>query len=334
EVRETVFADSLDSDKAWNKITNQIKLENKQKYLFIKILVAASILLGLLITLFLPHKDLSNQETYTSIPAGTSKAMLYVSVGEYSNFGKNEISSYQTEEAVLLETDSLDLFSASQKKDEKNIYHTLVVPKGGEYKLILPDSTKIWLNSDTRLIYSAQLTDEKREVFLEGEIYLEVSRDDKRPFFVHTHQGSIEVLGTSFNVSAYAQQENTITTLVKGSVEVSTKTEKVVLKPGQQAVSLHNASPIVVREVDVNYYTSWVKGIFEFENMALKEITDYLSRWYNIDFEFTDNASPNRRFTGGIKKYLPLEEFLAVIEQTTNVRFKILPDKVEVSNQN
>ena len=137
-------------------------------------------------------------------------------------------------------------------------YNTIIIPRGGEYQLILSDGSRVWLNSDTRLRYPVSFIGEKREVYLEGEAYFEVSHSDK-PFEVHGGGQCVRVLGTSFNVMAYGDESKVQTTLVSGSVRVvldqSDKT--VLLTPGHQAEMDKNSGKITMREVNVENYIGW-----------------------------------------------------------------------------
>ena len=157
---------------------------------------------------------------------------------------------------------------------------------------------------------------------MEGEVYLEVKRDEERPFIVYAGETEIRVLGTSFNVKAYAEEGEVVTTLLSGKVSVGVGERSTKLDPGKQAIWNRKEDRISVREVDASRYISWTKGVFEFEDLSLAEITLQLSRWYDIQFVFEDEDCAERRFTGGVKRYAPLVNFLEIMEQTTNVKFE------------
>ena len=139
-------------------------------------------------------------------------------------------------------------------------------------------------------------------------------------------------MGTEFNLCAYPE-ERVVTTLAKGKVEVADGTCKVCLQPGEQAIYNKSVNNIEVRKVDVTLYSSWLKGVFEFENMSLREIGKQLSRWYGVIFEFDDVGTGDRRFTGGIKKYIPLYQSLDILEKTTNVMFRIKDNVIQVQSK-
>lgn len=204
------------------------------------------------------------------------------------------------------------------------------VPNGGEYKLRLEDGTVVWLNSETSIEYPAKFRDGERRVNLSGEAYFEVRHDGERPFVVTTGQASVTVLGTSFNVSAYAADKSTTTTLLSGKVEVCNDDRCVELSPGKQALVSEGVSAIPVEDVDAKLYMAWTTGMFEFENMRLEDICTRLSRWYGVSFRF-DGDTADERFTGAIWKYKPLGELLEGIELVTDVSFSYNGDKVIAS---
>jgi ferric-dicitrate binding protein FerR (iron transport regulator) len=195
----------------------------------------------------------------------------------------------------------------------------------------LADGTKVWLNSDTRLRFPLPFAGHAREVYLEGEAYFEVQRDEDRPFTVRTNLGTVRVLGTTFNISSYPDNHDIVTTLVTGSVEVTVAEGFIRLVPGMQASWKEGHEQFDVHEVDASCYTSWIKGIFEFEDTSLRDILNYLARWYNVSFEFAGKEVADLRFTGGAKKYRPLEEFLRVIERSCEVKFSMKESVIHVS---
>lgn len=206
------------------------------------------------------------------------------------------------------------------------------VPQGGEYRLELADGTVVWLNSESKFSYPSSFRADGREVQLSGEAYFEVAHDDRAPFTVATPDDvRVAVLGTSFNLSAYPAESRTVATLVSGRVEVSTPAMKVELSPGMQAVA-GGDDRIAVSEVDARMYTSWKDGVFEFENMTMKDISLRLERWYGVRFTFADGAQ-DERFTGGIIKSAPLQESLADFERTTDLVFRRRGDEIKVGKK-
>ena len=202
-------------------------------------------------------------------------------------------------------------------------WHTLRIPKGGEYKIVLDDGTEIWLNSVSELKYPAHFVGNERRVQLTGEAYFQVARNEAAPFIVETRDMDVKVLGTSFNVSVYEDEESCHATLVEGRVEVNDKVngEKVVLTPGKQA--LLRGGEMTVREVNTKLYTLWRLDRFTFASEDMEGVIRKLSRWYNVDFFFANSSMKQKRFTGSLPKYADISQVLKMIEMTTDIKFEI-----------
>ena len=219
------------------------------------------------------------------------------------------------------------VYTALELSDTLLQYNELKVPRGGEYKLVLSDGTRVWINSETRLTYPVFFGD-KREVCLEGEAYFEVTHDRQRPFIVHSGEMNITVLGTEFNVNSYDHQK-IHTVLVKGRVQVGTGDgNQVILKPGELAAL--ETGRIAVSAVNVRKYTAWRYGEFYFEDAPLSEIMDELARWYGIQIVYQNPALKQRQFSGVLKRSESVTEILKKIEQTTSVHFGIRQQIVSV----
>ena len=202
-------------------------------------------------------------------------------------------------------------------------WHTLRIPKGGEYKIVLDDGTEIWLNSASELKYPAHFVGNERRVQLTGEAYFQVARNEAAPFIVETRDMDVKVLGTSFNVSVYEDEESCHATLVEGRVEVNDKVngEKVVLTPGKQA--LLRGGEMTVRVVITKLYTLWRLDRFTFASEDMEGVIRKLSRWYNVDFFFANSSMKQKRFTGSLPKYADISQVLKMIEMTTDIKFEI-----------
>jgi len=199
--------------------------------------------------------------------------------------------------------------------------NTLIVPVGGIYAVSLSDGTKVWLNSKSTLKYPVEFSGKTRNVTLEGEAYFEVSKNAQSPFTVKTKSGDVTVLGTHFNVSAYAEDQNFETTLAEGKVKVSEENQSVILNPGQQARSKNSGLRVV--DVDAAVYTAWKDGKFYFENENLKNILNKMARWYNFEVKFQQKELEQIKFTGIVLKDEPIDRFLDIISKTSNIKYKI-----------
>lgn len=211
-------------------------------------------------------------------------------------------------------------------------FHTLSVPRAGEYIMVLSDGSRVWLNSETELRFPVTFDADKREVFLTGEAYFEVVKDARRPFIVSTPQTKTTVLGTSFNVMAYVGENRTEITLVNGAVAVTAGDRNCRIVPGQQVAVDNESLEMVNRTVNVSTFTSWKDGIFEFDDMSLSDLSVKLSRWYDVDFFFVNREAAMKRFTGAIKRNRNLQFMLDFIRKTSGVRFEMKGKTVTVYN--
>ena len=173
------------------------------------------------------------------------------------------------------------------------------------------------------LVFPSHFDGETRQVELTGEAYFEVKKDS-RQFIVQTEKTQIKVLGTSFNVNAYQNEESENTTLVEGSVQIVTiGNEKThILTPGSNFNINKSSDEISIREVDTSIYTAWINGEFIFRNQPLNTIFNQLSRWYDFDIEYENPSIQSMRFTGSAMKAYPLDYFLNQIKTVTNIKYR------------
>lgn len=241
--------------------------------------------------------------------------------------GKREVTSNAT-------SDGNELVYSKNDSPENRVtveYHTVMVPKGGEYHVVLADGTKVWFNEETELKYPVVFVGEKREVYLKsGEVYLEVARDEKCPFIVHTGNGDIRVLGTQFNVK-YLTDQKVATTLVKGGVQVKKGNVEVILQPNQQAVVGEVVSKIPVMDVeDVEEIICWKDNMFFFRDVELEQIMDKLAEWYGFTVFYETPETKSEKFFVRIDKYAEVNGILEVMSEVSNVKFKISGKTVSV----
>lgn len=203
--------------------------------------------------------------------------------------------------------------------DGKAAYNIVKTEAGGNFKLILPDHSTVWLNSNTTIRYSTDFS-KTRKIILSGEAFFEVTKNEL-PFSVEANRNIVKVLGTRFNVSAYSGRSME-TTLVRGSVEVSSPTSKQLLKPNQQARISQGDGSINVKEVNTEIYTSWIDGIFEFRSIPLDQIMEQLAQWYDIDVMYETPQLKGVLFTGSLYKGNSLGYTLQIIEDISDVQFR------------
>jgi ferric-dicitrate binding protein FerR (iron transport regulator) len=221
---------------------------------------------------------------------------------------------------------------ADAKKMAENVepeYNTLTTPRGGEYKVMLPDGTNVWLNSSSSLSYPVEFAGNERRVKLNGEAYFEVAKNKDKPFYVCINKVQVKVLGTHFNIAAYNDDEQLTTTLLEGSVQISKNNRQCLLKPGQQAVVKNDADLITVSEGSIKQVMAWRNGYFVFNDDNIGTIMKKVSRWYDVDIEYKCNFE-NQRFGGTFYRTKSITELLNNLEKIGKVHFKITGRRITV----
>lgn len=317
----------FDKDKAFRRFLNS-RRQVVRRGIFRVASVAAACLLSIGIFLFTWNRD-DGVKLAENLPIqhGSSKAVLILQGGKEIVLQDSmfmEVAGDRTR--IKVEGNQVHYTGDSTTAEDTTgevMMNSIVTPMGGEYRLVLSDGTKVWLNADSRLDFPAKFTGDRREVHASGEVYFEVAKDAKHPFIVNARDMHIRVLGTSFNVSAYSDEDVFATTLVEGSVELKVDgVERAVrLVPGEQAIL--EDGQVLVRQVDTKLYTSWIADYFAFESESLERVLRKLSRWYRVDFQCDNQQLKEKLFTGNIPKYEDVKKVLEIIEMTTNITFKI-----------
>ena len=305
--------------------------DRKSRRMTLRWSIAASIIL--LVGLFVGRtisgvRDIhEEQELAKSVmQPGTSKAILMMADGKEVVLEQGQNLNILLNERVRVATSSQGIvYEEHGKGMVTEEYNKLTTPVGGEYSLVLSDGTKVFLNADSELKYPVEFSDGKRIVDLKGEAYFEVHKDSLRPFIVRMNGAEVTVLGTSFNVNTYGDDGQIYTTLVNGSVRVSSMKNKQeeILKPGMQSVMNVQSGLLTVREVDVEPYVAWREGRFVFRAMTLDLIMRQLQRWYDFEVFYQNSELKDYEFRGVIKRDMDLDKVLSVIKATTNVDFEV-----------
>jgi putative anti-sigma factor len=224
---------------------------------------------------------------------------------------------YYSEDAEY--ADSSDLQPAINK---------VVTSRGGEYKLVLSDGTKVWLNADSRFEFPSKFVGRERRVYVEGEVYFEVAKDASHPFVVTTKQAKVKVLGTSFNVRAYPD-EIYRTTLLEGCVEVLYKKDVVKLQPHEQWILDEGVGRVV--SVNVRMAASWKNGSFAFDDEPLLNVFQELERWYDVHVFIANEEIREMKFTGIFPRYANMDKVLNIVELATGVSCKVHDRTIVIS---
>lgn len=217
---------------------------------------------------------------------------------------------------------------------QKPLFNTLRTPRGGQYQLVLPDGSKVWLNAASAITYPTSFTGKERRISIDGEAYLEVVHNAKMPFIVELSTGNpglkpersqVEVLGTHFNVHAYSDEAAEKITLIEGKVKVS-RQQSAILKPGEQAVLAAN-SPITINHTpNIEEVLAWKNGLFNFNNADIESIMKQVERWYDVDVVY-EGAKPEGHFRGKVPRNVMASEMLKIIE-ASGIHFRIENKKI------
>ena len=250
------------------------------------------------------------------IDPGTDQATLSFTDGKTVSLDGKELKT--NKEGTSFLGDKVILENANQTA-------TLSTPRKGQYKTTLPDGTRVWLNAESELKFPTQFTGTERLVELKGEGYFEVAHNAKKPFIVLSKGQRVKVLGTKFNINSYTNEQNTKTTLVNGSVELSNdkNTASIRLKPGQQGEL--NSSKFTTKQVDTDIYIAWTANEFQFEGAPLVEVLRQLERWYDIDVDYSN--VPSISVNGTISRQKKLSTVLYTLETITDLQFQLTKER-------
>lgn len=233
---------------------------------------------------------------------------------------------------VIKQEDGRISYDRQQQAVTETLYNTITTPKGGQYQLLLADGSRVWLNAASSLRFPVAFTGAQRTVELQGEGYFEIAHNAAKPFLVRTNNQEVQVLGTHFNINAYADEPTVRTTLLEGKVKVqstgSHTPAAVTLQPGQQAVCAGNGTFTLANQVDVEEVMAWKNGLFYFKSADLATILRQAARWYDVDIEYDEKIT--QRFSGQISRNVNASQLLSILELTGKVRFEITGKKIKV----
>ena len=254
----------------------------------------------------------------------TSIAHLKLNTGEVVELEKYD-GKFIREDSVQIanENATLRYTSTDSVAPEKVEFNTLVIPRGSEYNIVLADGTKVFLNAGSEISYPVVFAGDRREVKLKGEAYFEVRKDERRPFFVQAGDVQIQVLGTSFNVTAYPGRGRIETTLEEGKIQLTDGRESVEVSPGKQAIYDIEDGRFEVKQVDTKLYTAWKDGYYKFDQMTLEDIMETLALWYDLNVFYRNPGVKSLEFTGRLRRYDEVVSLFEKLEQTGLVVFEV-----------
>lgn len=261
---------------------------------------------------------------------GGNRAILTLSNGStvvLDSTGNGFVTQQSNTQIVKTAKGQLSYTTLNQNSKEL-VYNSVSIPRGGQYQLVLPDGTKVWLNADSSIRFPVAFVGKERKVTITGEAYFEVAKDKKKPFIVSSANMDVEVLGTHFNVSAYAEESIVKTTLLEGSVKINNKKSEFYLVPGQQS-QLNNSGQFSIKNnIDVDKEIAWTKGKFQFNSNTIQEIMLQLSRWYDVEVIYQGKVS-SETFSAIIKRSSNISQVLKLME-ASGVKFDIEGKKIYV----
>lgn len=247
------------------------------------------------------------------VAPGGNKALLTLADGkgiELDRIGSGLVARQGNTE-ITKQEDGLVVYNSRSASVASTGLNKVTTPRGGQYKVQLPDGSKVWLNASSSIRFPSVFPASERRVEITGEAYFEVTKDKARPFTVRFNGSEVQVLGTSFNVMAYADERVSKTTLVEGSVAICNEGERALLRPGQQA-ALMPGGRIETAFKPIDEAVAWKEGMFYFKNAGVKDVMRQLSRWYDVEVSYRGEV-PVRQFTGRVSRNVNLSEIVGML---------------------
>jgi ferric-dicitrate binding protein FerR (iron transport regulator) len=263
------------------------------------------------------------------VAPGGNRATLTLADGRQINLDSSAsgvLASQGNMQVSKLSGGQLAYNKITEEKPQTPSFNVLTTPRAGQFSLALPDGSHVWLNNASSIRYPIAFTGATREVELSGEAYFEVAKDAAHPFFVHTTgspagPASIEVLGTSFNIMAYNDENAERATLVDGSIRYLHGNDQTLLKPEEQSVLDANGSLKTLKEVNIAEITAWKNGYFHFDHASLETTMRQIARWYDISVNY-EGSVPAQQFVGKIQRNMPLSSLLKNLSND-HIHFKL-----------
>ncbi|ADY52079.1 anti-FecI sigma factor, FecR [Pseudopedobacter saltans DSM 12145] len=332
---ETYLMESMDDDLHDNSVEEEPSLPKYRYLKYIYRIAAVLAIIGLAFSFyFYSYKEsvdneIALNELSQPVVPGGNNAVLTLSNGRQIIL--NEVANGTLEQngnfSVEKQKDGLLVFNTQNlvSKEKNTGVNKIETPRGGIYQVILPDGSHVWLNSASSITFPARFAKNERKVSIKGEAYFEVSHNKKQPFKVLSDNQEIMVLGTKFNVNAYKDELITRTTLLEGSVKVSTAEISQLLKPGYQA-QMRDTKHLDITPADLESVMAWKDGFFQFDRVDIQTLMRQLSRWYDIEVQYKGEI-PKDEFVGKIKRSADIDNVLEVLRYG-NVKFQLIGRKL------
>lgn len=321
------------TDQAWHHFRKYVR-DRKVKKMYYGLSTAAvlAILVSTMFLLIQNFRDKQEASTQFSqsetIPPGSAQAVLTIDNADTFFLEKADttISYDNAGSRIDVKSGTIDYKYGVDLK-EKSVINRLVIPHGGEFKVRLPDGSLLYVNSETTVEYSIPFERSKREIYVSGEVYIDVAKDSVRPFIVKTDDFSVQALGTAFNVSSYPEDDLAATTLLSGLVEVRCIREHAadifLLEPDQQLVFNRLDCNPSICQVDASSIVAWTTGYFVFKDETLESIFRKLERWYEFETFFFSEEAESELFTGKLPRFDNLQEILKIVDRVSNSKIEL-----------
>jgi len=325
--------------KLWTRIENSVKGKKNDIRHFPVWMAAASIvlLLGISGLLYFQLKSDGDDVDYQSIakvyPSSEEVKLIFADKSEEVLRSKDLNIKYSDKGEIEVNSANEPTEKIQEQPNDADQLNQLIVPRGKRTNLILSDGTKLFLNSGSRAIFPVVFSKKEREIFIEGEAYLEVAHNESRPFFVVANNIRVRVLGTKFNVSAYPEDNAVSVVLVEGSVQAIVDSKKVMMVPNQLLTYEKSSGETTLNETDVLRYTSWKDGWMYCEKEKLETIATKLSRYYNVEIEFTNQQLKEMTLTGKLDLKTECSEIIKAISSTAPISFETKDNVIVISEK-
>ncbi len=324
-------------DRLWIKIDNIIdekERRSKFKKIFKISLSIGAAVAAVLVAIFLsqsPYLDKHEDSIEAFVAKNINENLSNDTTIRLLVSGNQIVHSNKRDELIQYDSTDIKIGGKSIEKESAAKYNQLIVPLGKQSQVLLADGTQIWVNAGTTLTYPVEFNSDKREIYVNGEIYLNVTKDPSRPFIVHTHDFNVSVLGTSFNVSAYSGETTRRVVLVSGSVKINNSNKKeFLLKPNEKYERDDNKE--IIAQTDVCKYISWKDGIYEFESEHLSSIVKYISRYFGIQIACDKNIQ-NLKCSGKLLIIDDINKSLKRLSEALPICIKKYSDHYQITQK-
>lgn len=314
-VWEPLLANVLEADKVFEKETVFRKVSGGGWWQY----AAAAVLIGVLVGWaywWIHQPKQAPMPVASHIGPGTDKAILQLSNGSrivLTDIQNGVVGQQGAVQVVKLDSGFVAYQGGKNNSSEAVAFNTLTTPRGGQFKIMLPDGSLVWLNAASSLKYPAVFTGDKRVVELAGEAYFEVAANARQPFYVKSKGQEVMVLGTSFNINTYDDEPVAVTTLLSGKVKVSGASFSGVMQPGEQVQRKGSDNWQLIKDVDTDNVMAWKKGLFSFDRADVTTVMRQLARWYDVTVIF-ETKNRQQQFMGEIPRNVSLDKALEILK--------------------